>query len=68
MEPFKLKSQTGNLPMKLGFVALLIVVSLWGTFARKLKLGIDLAGGHALIFEVMTNQAEVAKLQERQDA
>jgi SecD/SecF fusion protein len=54
---------TKNLPMKFALVAFLIAASIWGIFAKKLKLGIDLRGGHALIFEIVTNDTEKARLE-----
>jgi len=52
-----------NLPLKFAFVALLVVVSLTSLFfGNGLKQGIDLRGGHSLIFEVQTNQPQIDHL------
>jgi SecD/SecF fusion protein len=52
-----------NLPLKFAFLAVLIVVCLWSVFlGNRLRLGIDLRGGHSLIFEIRTNEAEIKRL------
>ena len=51
-----------NLPLKFAFVALLILVSVWVWMAKGPKYGIDIGGGHSLIFEIRTNQAEVDRI------
>jgi SecD/SecF fusion protein len=40
-----------NLPLKFAFVVLLVAISLWGLYSRGLRQGIDLRGGHSLIYE-----------------
>ncbi|MGA2266586.1 MAG: protein translocase subunit SecD, partial [Phycisphaerae bacterium] len=53
-----------NLPLKFAFLAVLIAVCLWSIFmGNKLRLGIDLRGGHSLIFEIRTNEAEIKRLE-----
>jgi SecD/SecF fusion protein len=51
--------------LKFGLVAVLIAVSLWGTFSKSPKLGIDLRGGTSLTFEIMTNEVEIRKVEDR---
>jgi SecD/SecF fusion protein len=53
-----------NLPLKFAFLAVLIAVCLWSVFmGNKLRLGIDLRGGHSLIFEIRTNETEIKRLE-----
>jgi SecD/SecF fusion protein len=53
-----------NLPLKFSFVALLIVVSVWSVFYGKgIRQGIDLRGGHSLVFEIRTNEMEQKALE-----
>ncbi len=53
-----------NLPLKFAFLAVLVAVCLWSIFmGNKLRLGIDLRGGHSLIFEIRTSEAEVKRLE-----
>jgi len=53
-----------NLPLKFAFVAVLIAVCLWALFmGNKLRAGIDLRGGHSLIFEIRTSQSEIKRLE-----
>ncbi len=53
-----------NLPLKFAFLAVLIAVSLWSVLlGNKLRLGIDLRGGHSLIFAIRTNEAEIERLE-----
>ncbi len=47
-----------NLPLKFGFVALLIALSLYTLHARGVQLGIDLRGGHSLTFEYEIREGE----------
>ena len=55
-----------NLPLKFLFVILMVAVCLWSLFlGRGLRQGIDLRGGHSLVFEIRTNQAEIDRLTER---
>ncbi|NLW87898.1 MAG: protein translocase subunit SecD [Planctomycetes bacterium] len=51
-----------NLPIKFGLLALLVLMSIWSLFANKVQLGIDLRGGHSLVFEIRTGEAEIARL------
>jgi len=54
-----------NLPLKFAFVVLLVAVCLWSLFlGGGLKQGIDLRGGHSLIFEVRTDQPEIQRLEQ----
>ncbi|MCJ7545171.1 MAG: protein translocase subunit SecD, partial [Phycisphaerae bacterium] len=62
--PFPAGFGSKNLPLKFAFLAVLIVVCLWSVFlGNKLRLGIDLRGGHSLIFEIRTNEAEIKRLE-----
>jgi preprotein translocase subunit SecF len=57
-----------NLPLKFSFVALLISLCLWSLWANGLRQGIDLRGGHSLIFEIRTNEGEIKRMTaDRQD-
>ena len=52
-----------NLPLKFAFLAVLIAVCVWSVFmGNGLRLGIDLRGGHSLIFEIRSNAAEIQRL------
>ena len=52
-----------NLPLKFGFVLVLVAVCLYSLFfGNKIRLGIDLRGGYSLVFEIRTNQAEISRL------
>jgi len=52
-----------NLPLKFLFVILLVAVCLWSLlFGRGLRQGIDLRGGHSLVFEIRTHQGEIDRL------
>ena len=51
-----------NLPLKFAFVALLVAICLYALYAEGLQYGIDLQGGHSLIFEIRTPKAEVDAL------
>ena len=55
-----------NLPLKFAFVGLLIVVCAWSLWTNGLRLGIDLRGGHSLIYEIRTNEAEIKRLEQDQ--
>ena len=51
-----------NLPLKFAFVLLLAMASLWSVFkGNGLRLGIDLRGGHALVYGIMTNAREITE-------
>jgi len=55
-----------NLWLKFAVVGLLVVVCLWSLLMGKgLRQGIDLRGGHSLIFEIRTNKAEIERLEAR---
>lgn len=55
-----------NLPLKFAFVGLLAALSLWSILMGSgLRLGIDLRGGHSLIYGIMDNDAEIAQLNKR---
>ena len=51
-----------NLPLKFAFVALLVAVCLYALYAEGLQYGIDLQGGHSLIFEIKSNKKEIEGL------
>ena len=54
-----------NLPLKFAFVGLLIVMCVWSLWmGNGLRLGIDLRGGHSLIYEIRTSEAEAKRLEE----
>jgi SecD/SecF fusion protein len=55
-----------NLPLKFTFLALLVAVCVWLPLNRGIRQGIDLRGGHSLIFEIRTNADEVNRLEIRQ--
>ncbi|MCP4376100.1 MAG: protein translocase subunit SecD, partial [bacterium] len=55
-----------NLPLKFAFLALLVAVCTWLLWNKGLKEGIDLRGGHSLVFEIRTNADEVNRLKARQ--
>ena len=60
---------TKNLPMKfLLFVVVPILLSLFVVGKKELKLGIDLRGGHSLVFEIRTNDRELADFEAQQKA
>ena len=55
-----------NLVLKFAFVLLLVLFSLWSLlFGNKLRMGIDLAGGHRLVYNIMDNEAEIKNLKEK---
>ena len=41
-----------NLPLKFAFLALMVATCLWSLKVNGLKMGIDIRGGHSLVFEV----------------
>ncbi len=51
-----------NLPLKFAFVALLVAICLYALYAEGLQYGIDLQGGHSLIFQIRTPKAELDRL------
>ena len=54
-----------NLPLKFALLLLVVLVCLWSLlWGNGLKQGIDIRGGHSLIFEIRTNVAEI-KVQEQ---
>ena len=55
---------TKNLPLKFLFLGLLVLLSLGALWYQGLREGIDLSGGHSLIFEIVGNEAEIARLKE----
>jgi len=57
-----------NLPLKFAFVAMLIALCLGSLWTNGLRLGIDLRGGHSLIYEIRTNEAEKTRLQDNATA
>ena len=52
-----------NLPLKFAFAILLTLVCLWSLFSNGLAQGIDLRGGHSMVFEVYTQEAKQKQLQ-----
>jgi len=54
-----------NLPLKFAFVALLVAVCIWSLYGKGLRYGIDLQGGHSLVFEITTTETEIAQLKEQ---
>jgi SecD/SecF fusion protein len=55
-----------NLALKFGFLAVLVALCLWSIHAKGCRQGIDLQGGHSLIFEIRSEKAEIDRLQETQ--
>jgi len=55
---------TKNLPLKFLFLGLLVLLSVGALAYQGLREGIDLSGGHSLIFEIVGNEAEIARLNE----
>ena len=54
-----------NLPLKFAFLAMAVVLCLWSLFfGNGLREGIDLRGGHSVIFEIQTNEARLEQLRE----
>ncbi|HUT57254.1 MAG TPA: protein translocase subunit SecD [Phycisphaerae bacterium] len=53
-----------NLPLKFAFVGVLVLLCAYGLVFQKLRLGIDLRGGHSLIFEIKTSEAEIRALEQ----
>ena len=51
-----------NLPLKFAFVALLVAVCLYALYAEGLQYGIDLQGGHSLIFEIRSPKTDAKAL------
>ena len=51
-----------NLPLKFAFVALLVAVCLYALYAEGLQYGIDLQGGHSLIFEIRSPETDAKAL------
>ncbi len=54
-----------NLPLKFAMVALLVIVCVWSLTTKGLKLGIDLRGGHSMIFKVETTENDPDDLLEQ---
>lgn len=56
-----------NLSLKFAFLALVVAVCLWSLFlGNGLKQGIDLRGGHSIVFEIYTGTEKVEALEARQ--
>jgi SecD/SecF fusion protein len=54
-----------NLPLKFAFLALAVAVCLWTLLAGNgLRQGIDLQGGHSLIFEIQASEAKINQLEQ----
>ncbi len=58
---------TKNLWLKFLVVAMLVAVCVYLYLAKGLRQGIDLKGGHSLIFEIRTNEAEIERLSKLKD-
>ena len=58
---------TKNLWLRFAALALLVAGSLYALNTYGLRQGIDLRGGHSLIFEIRTNEAEVARLEAQRE-
>jgi len=56
-----------NLPLKFAFLSLLVAVCIYSLYAKGLKEGIDLRGGHSLTFQIRSNADEVNRLKIRKD-
>ncbi len=54
---------TKNLWLMFVLVVLLVGLCIGGYIMKGLRQGIDLRGGHSLIFEIRTNEAEIERLQ-----
>jgi len=57
--------QPKNLGWKFAFVALLVAMSLYAVWAKELRWGLDLEGGHILTFEVQLQKGESRALVEQ---
>ncbi|MFA6134226.1 MAG: protein translocase subunit SecD [Phycisphaerae bacterium] len=55
-----------NLPLKFAALAILVALCLGSLFTNGLREGIDLRGGHSLIFAIRTNQSEIKRLEATQ--
>ena len=51
-----------NLPLKFVSVAVLVALCLWSLYTKGCRQGIDLLGGHSLIFEIRTPEEEAERL------
>ncbi|MGC9454252.1 MAG: hypothetical protein ACP5HU_05260, partial [Phycisphaerae bacterium] len=51
-----------NLSLKFLLLAAVVVMLGWSLYARGLDLGIDLRGGHSLIFQLRTPQTEIRRI------
>lgn len=54
-----------NLSLKCLLLAAIVVVLGWSLYARGLDLGIDLRGGHSLVFQLRTPQTEIRRIDEQ---
>ena len=50
-----------NLPLKFVAVAVLAALCLWSLFTKGTQQGIDLRGGHSLIFAINTPEQDIQK-------
>ncbi|MCD4699593.1 MAG: protein translocase subunit SecD, partial [Phycisphaerae bacterium] len=57
--------QSKNLGFKFAFVGLLIALSIYSVWAKELRQGIDLKGGHILTFEILATGKDTPGLVER---
>ena len=57
--------QSKNLGLKFAFVGLLVALSVYSIWAKELRLGIDLKGGHILTFEILATGKKTPGLVER---
>jgi SecD/SecF fusion protein len=55
---------TKNLPLKFLFLGLLVLLSVGALWYQGLREGIDLSGGHSLIFEIVSDEAEKTRLKD----
>ncbi len=55
--------QPKNLGWKFAFVGLLVLMCIYSIWAKELRQGIDLRGGHVLTFQIETTQTQRADLQ-----
>ena len=58
---------TKNLSVKFACVAVLVAVCLWSLYTKGTQQGIDLRGGHSLIFAIRSPQAEAEQMQAEAD-
>ncbi|MFW6132811.1 MAG: protein translocase subunit SecD [Planctomycetota bacterium] len=57
-----------HLPLKFALLAIAVLICVWSLSSKGLEQGIDLRGGHSLVFEIRTNQMELQRLRARREA